>query len=286
MLFIDLNATLIAGVMAQLSTQKNTEINEDLIRHLVLNIIRTHVKSYKKDYGQVVLCSDSRKYWRKEVFPHYKANRKVKRDESGLDWNLIHTAMNKFKVELKENFPYKFIEVEGAEADDIIGTMVPRVVQSENVLIISADRDFLQLQQYTNDKYSVQQYSPAQKKMLVSKVPALELKVKIITGDAGDGIPNILSNPDVFVTGGRQATMTAKRLSYFTEQQVSQYEDTKAQTGFSRNQMLIDLTMIPSDLKEKIINTVDSTIPAPRRKILDYFVEHRLKNLMEVIEEY
>ena len=154
MILVDLNQVLLAGLMAQIANQKG-KLDEHLIRHMVLNIIRTHVKNFKADYGEVVLCCDNRKYWRKEFFPFYKANRKKTRDKSNLDWHLIFDMLAKFKQELKENFPYKVLDVEGAEADDIIGTLVPLYVAHEKILILSSDGDFLQLQQYGNN---VKQY--------------------------------------------------------------------------------------------------------------------------------
>ena len=195
MILVDLNQVLLAGLMAQISAQKNTTLNEDLIRHMVLNIIRTHVKNFKGEYGEVVLCCDNRKYWRKDFFPFYKANRKKTREKSDLDWHLIFDMLAKFKQELRETFPYKVIDVEGAEADDIIGTLVPIYSQHEKVLIISSDSDFHQLQQYGN----VKQYNPSQKKFVKSENPLMDLKEKIIRGDKGDGIPNVFSPSDCFV---------------------------------------------------------------------------------------
>ena len=177
MLLIDLNQVLLAGLMAQIANQKNKTLEEDLIRHMVLNIIRGHVKNFKGEYGEVILCCDNRKYWRKDFFPFYKAGRKKTREKSDLDWHLIFDMLSKFKQELKDNFPYKVIDVDGAEADDIIGTLVPRYALTEKVLILSSDGDFLQLQQYGSN---VKQYNPSQKKFIKSPQPLLELKEKII----------------------------------------------------------------------------------------------------------
>ena len=187
MILIDLNQVLLAGLMAQIANQKNSNLDEDLIRHLVLNIIRMHVKNFRKEYGEVVLCCDNRNYWRKEFFPFYKAGRKKAREKSDLDWHIIFDMLAKFKQELRENFPYKVIDVEGAEADDIIGTLVPRHIMHENILIISSDGDFLQLQQwnnYLNCGHIVKQYNPAQKKFIISEDPVKELKMKIINGES------------------------------------------------------------------------------------------------------
>ena len=279
MILIDLNQVLLAGLMAQIANHKG-KLEESLIRHMVLNIIRTHVKNFKTEYGEVILCCDNRKYWRKEYFPFYKANRKKTRDKSDLDWHLIFDILGKLKQELKDNFPYKVIDVEGAEADDIIGTLVPIYSPHQKILILSSDGDFLQLQNYKD----VKQYNPSQKKYVKSENPILELKEKIIRGDKGDGIPNMFSPSDCFVRDLRQKPITQKTLEKYLSEDVKNFSYDEA-VNFGRNQTLIDLTFIPQEIKEKIINTYEETKPA-KGKLLNYFIEHKLKNLMEVIEEF
>ena len=281
MILIDLNQVLLSGLMAQISNQKSVKLDENLVRHMILNILRMHIRNFRKDYGDVVLCCDNRKYWRKEYFPFYKAGRKKTREKSDLDWHLIFDMLAKFKLELKENFPYKVIDVEGAEADDIIGTLVPRYANSEKILILSSDGDFLQLQKYSN----VKQYNPAQKKYVKSENPLLELKEKIIRGDKGDGIPIMFSPSDCFVRDLRQKPITKGVLEKYLNEDVVNWNETD-KANYSRNATLIDLTQIPSDIKDRIINTYDETVPAKRNKLLNYFIEYKLKNLMEVIEEF
>jgi 5'-3' exonuclease len=282
MILVDLNQVLLSGLMAQISNQKGIKLDEGLVRHLILNILRMHIRNFRREYGEVVLCCDNRKYWRKEFFPFYKAGRKKTREKSDLDWHLIFDMLAKFKSELRENFPYKVIDVEGAEADDIIGTLVPLYAPHEKILILSSDGDFLQLQYYGEN---VKQYNPAQKKFIKSVEPLIELKEKIIRGDKGDGIPNMFSPSDCFVRDLRQKPITKGVLDKYLKEDVSEYSETD-KTNYSRNATLIDLTLIPKEIKEKIINTYDETKPASRQKLLNYFIEHKLKNLMDVIEEF
>jgi hypothetical protein len=282
MILVDLNQVLLAGLMAQISNQKNTKLDENLIRHMVLNILRNHTKKFKAEYGEVVLCCDNRKYWRKEFFPFYKAGRKKTREKSDLDWHLIFDILGKLKQELRETFPYKVIDVEGAEADDIIGTLVPIYARDQKILILSSDGDFLQLQQYGPN---VKQYNPSLKKYIKSENPLVELKEKIIRGDKGDGIPNMFSPSDCFVRDLRQKPITKGALEKYLNESVETYSDTD-KANYSRNSTLIDLTKIPEEIKRNIINTYDETKPASRQKLLNYFIEHKLKNLMDVIEEF
>ena len=287
MILIDLNQVLLSGLMAQIAGQKNLKLEEGLIRHMVLNILRSHIKQFKKEYGEVVLCCDNRKYWRKDFFPFYKAGRKKAREKSDLDWQLIFDILGNLKQELKEYFPYKVIDVEGAEADDIIGTLVPHKIAEEDILILSSDGDFLQLQQFNGSfGNSVKQYNPTQKKYVESENPLVDLKEKIITGDKGDGIPNVLSSSDCFVRELRQKPITKNRMEQLLSENHESWQDENARIGFSRNQTLIDLSFIPEDIKKSIIDTYSITKPAPRMKLMNYFMEKKLKNLMEVIEEF
>lgn len=287
MILVDLNQVLLAGLMAQIANAKpKIELEEGLIRHMILNILRTHLKNFRGEYGEVILCCDNRNYWRKQYFPFYKAGRKKAREKSDLNWHLIFDMLAKFKTELKENFPYKVIDVEGAEADDIIGTLVPRHIMFENILIISSDGDFLQLQKYNTGKFKVKQYNPAMKKFIISTNPEMELLEKIIRGDKGDGIPNILSPSDCFVREIRQSTISSVKLDKFLNEVYTSWNDNVAMEGFARNRILIDLSYIPTDIRDKIINNYEEVKPAPKGKILNYLIEHKLKNLMDVIEEF
>lgn len=281
MILVDLNQVLLAGLMSQISNQKGVTLDESLVRHMILNIIRTHIKNFRSEYGEVILCCDNRRYWRKEFFPFYKAGRKKAREKSALDWHMIFDMLGKFKLELKESFPYKVIDVDGAEADDIIGTLAPRYCKNEKVLILSSDGDFLQLQQYGN----IKQYNPSQKKYIKSENPLIELKEKIIRGDKGDGIPNIFSPSDCFVRDIRQKPITQTLIKKLLVEDCTEWK-CDIMAGYFRNQTLIDLTFIPTEIKQKIINTYDETKPATKQKMLNYFIEHKLKNLMDVIEEF
>lgn len=280
MILVDLNQVLLSGIMAQIS-DRSVKVEESLVRHLVLNILRTHIKQFKSEYGDVILCCDNKRYWRKEFFPFYKAGRKKAREKTELDWQLIFEILGKIKQELKDYFPYRVIDVDGAEADDVIGTLAPKFSNHEKVLILSSDNDFLQLQVYKN----VKQYNPATKKFVKSENPVLDLKEKIIRGDKGDGIPNIFSPSNCFVLEQRQKTITKNKLEQFLNEHHSQYDES-SRIGFSRNQTLIDLNCIPDNIKQSILYTYDNVKVPPKSMLINYFMENKLKNLMEVIEEF
>jgi len=276
---VDLNQVMISGLLAQVNARQKLE--EDLIRHIVLNTLRSNVKKFR-EYGEIILCCDSRNYWRKQIYPHYKAHRKSAREKSPLDWNLIFKVLNKIKQDLKENFPYKVIEVDGAEADDVIGTLAPRLSASERVLILSSDADFKQLQKYDN----VKQYNPMLGIYVTSKHPTKDLKEKIIRGDKGDGIPSILSPDDVFVAGRRQPPISKKKLDVWLENSPKDCLSEEEYRNYIRNDTLINFDNIPTAIKENIIKEYDESKPSTKQKLYKYFVENRLINLLECIEDF
>lgn len=280
MILIDFNGVLISGILGILGSDTKLKMNEATVRGLAWNILRHNHRTFAGEYGEMVICCDARKYWRKEVFPYYKANRKKMRESSTQDLMLLFELLGPIREEMKQYAPYKMIEVDGAEADDIVGVLGPRHA-SEGVLIVATDGDFLQLQKYPG----IKQYSPTKKKFIKSATAAHDLKEKIIRGDKGDGIPNILSPGDSFVNGIRQKVLTESRFTTLLNTHPDEYDDV-SKYGFTRNQMLIDLSYIPKELAGKIITAYDETHPAPKNKLLSYFIEKRLTTMIDVIGDF
>ena len=281
-ILIDLNQVLISNLMMQIGPNK-TNLDENLIRHMVLNSLRSYTRQFKTKYGDIIVACDSKKYWRRDIFPFYKAHRKTDREKSGMDWHLIFQTLNKIRDELKENFPYKVIDVEGAEADDIIGVLAARMSAHEDVLILSSDKDFMQLQKYPN----VVQYSPILKRFIKSDNPNEYIKEHIIRGDRGDGIPNFLSADNTFVAGERQKVINKKKLTEWINGDPTKFCVTDNMLrNYKRNQMLVDLDYIPDDISKKIVEAYDTPKTGSRQKMLNYFIENRLKNLIECLDEF
>lgn len=283
MILIDLNQVLISNLMQHINGDPKFKIEEALVRHLVLNSLRSYIKQFKSKYGHVVICCDSKKYWRRDVFPFYKSNRKKSRDASEFDWGIIFECLNKIRDELKLYFPYRVLEVEGAEADDIIAVLTARYSASEDVLILSSDKDFVQLQKYKN----VQQYSPILKRFIRTEDPHMFVKEHIIKGDRGDGIPNFLSPDNTFVLGERQKVINKKRLTEWINSSPEDFCTTDLmQRGYKRNQMLVDLDYVPDTLKQKIVEAYETTKPSTKSNMLNYLIENKLKALIEVADEF
>jgi len=282
MIIFDYNQVAISNLMEQIGSSK-VSVDESLVRHMILNTIRTYVKKFKAEYGtDIVIACDNKKYWRRDVFPHYKAHRKKARDSSGHDWNSIFECLNKIREELRSHSPYKVIEVDTAEADDIIAVLSMRHSATQKVMILSSDKDFAQLQKYPN----VEQYSPILKKFIKEPLPSAQLKQLVIRGDKSDGIPNILSKDDVFVEGVRQKPITEAKIINWMNQRPEEFCNDEMLRNYKRNEMLIDLTQIPETLKQSIIDTYESTKGHTRQEFMNYMVANRLKNLIEVIDEF
>jgi hypothetical protein len=260
------------------------EIDENMLRHMILNTLRSNRMKFKDEFGELVICCDDKNYWRRNQFPYYKANRKKARTESELDWSAIFTALNKIRDEIKTFFPYRVIQIETAEADDIIGTIVHHEgVElnngAEQILVLSGDKDYIQLHKYAN----VKQYDPTRKRWITHSSPEKYLYEHIIKGDTGDGVPNILSPDNCLVVGERQRPITKKRLEEWED--INNMQD-EVKRNYLRNKALIDLSQVPANIKEAVMNEWLPDCNADRSQLLNYFIKNKLKNLMEVISEF
>ena len=281
MIIVDLNQVMISTLMMQIGNHKNIKLEEDLVRHMVLNSLRAHKVKFSAEYGEMVIACDDKNYWRKQVYPYYKANRKKDREASELDWNTLFESLNNIRQELKDYFPYKVIQVDHAEADDIIAVLVKEYHSQGKLLILSGDKDFGQLQKYPN----VTQYSPVLKKYISCTNPDLFLKEHILKGDSSDGIPNFLSEDNVFVMGIRQSPVTSKRLAGWILQEPEQFCNEAMLRNYKRNQKLIDLEFVPDDIKTQTLEQYNTQIK-DSSKLFNYFIQYQLKNLMEHINEF
>jgi hypothetical protein len=277
MILVDNNQIIIGSLFAQ--TRGGQEVSDDLIRHMVLNTYRILKKKFSKEYGELVICHDSGACWRKEFFPEYKGNRKKQKEKSPIDWDNIFTIFDMIRNEVRDNFPYKHMHIPHAEADDIIAILTKKYHQEEKVLIVSSDKDFQQLQRFPN----VKQYTPLHKKLLKCDDPKQFLIEHIIKGDSSDGIPNILSDDDSFVNEEkRQRPCGAKKMEIILEE----LENWSSERNWERNQTLIDFEYIPELMQVDIIDKFETQEVSSRSNIFNYMITHRLKNLMEVIEDF
>ena len=279
MIIIDYNGIAIANIMVQ-----KLAIDENVIRHMILNSIRMYRKRFGKEYGEVVLCSDAGGNWRKELFPQYKASRKKARAKSSMNWEEVFRITSMVREEIRENFPYKVMHIEGCEADDCIAQLVEETQEfgkAEDVMIISSDKDFAQLQRYNN----VKQYSPMQKKFIVEKNPRVVLEEHILQGDTSDGVPNVLSPDNTFTDGLRQTPLRKKLRDLLVEDPHSQGDE--IYRNYLRNKKMIDLRECPDTIKTDIINKFDKQDQIGNKaKVFPFLVNKQCRLLLENVQEF
>ena len=293
MIIIDYNQVAISNLMVEMGGRKDIEINLPLIRHMIINSIRSYKQKFGGKYGDIVIACDNRHYWRRRVFPNYKANRKKDREASGYDWTAIFEALSAVRDELDKFFPYPVVNVEGAEADDIIATLAEwsqsndlslgMFDEPKPLLVVSGDHDFIQLQKYSN----IKQYSPIQKKLVTpERSPESYVIEHIIRGDSGDGVPNVLSDDNCLVESRRQKPIQTKKLEEWIKDPSTLPQDDEFKKNYDRNRVLVDLSCIPMSVKEAIINNFVSQPKKDRSQLMNYFMQHRMKMMLEVISEF
>lgn len=297
MIILDYSQVCLANIFQFQSDLKKTGADPEaanIIRHAILTGIKSYKKRFGPHYGDIVLACDSKNYWRRGVFEHYKAGRKKQREASGLDWKLVFDTISEIREDLATYFPYKVIHVDGAEADDVIAALckwsqtnglIDRGIyeDKQQIMIISSDGDFKQLHKYDN----IKQYSPIQKKAVVCNDPAAYLHAHIAkAGD--DGIPNVLSPDAVFVTeGARQKKMMADRLEEFTIKGRDACRTDEERRNWDRNNMLINFDCIPEDVERRIMEAYINCNPVKDKMgIYNYLVKKRCRLLLDEIEEF
>lgn len=297
MIILDYSQVALSNIFQFQNDLKKDRANPDavnIIRHAILTGVKYYKKKYGRTYGEVVLACDGKQYWRKDIFPYYKASRSKTREKSDLDWKLIFDAISQIREDIAEHFPYQVLHFDHVEGDDVIATLCKwtqtnglidhgMFEDKQPVMIVSSDGDFKQLHKYDN----VKQWSPIQKKMVACDNPVAYLAEHIAkAGD--DGIPNVLSPDDVFVTEGvRQKKMTSKRLADFIELGRDACQTEEEQRNWDRNNQLINLDNIPANIQEEIIATYTGTKPkGDKMSIYNYLVKHRCRLLLDEIEEF
>ena len=298
MILIDYSQVALATILTFQRELRGTEDEvKNLIRHVTLSTIKSYKKKYGKEFGQVVIACDGRKYWRKEIFEHYKAGRKKARDASDLDWKLIFDTLSEMRDDLVKFFPYKVIHVDRAEADDVIATMTKwlqsnelvqqgLVEDAQKILILSSDKDFKQLQLLEGE---VKQWSPMQKKYVTASKSEIKTWMieHVAKGDSGDGVPNVLSADDVFVKGERQKVMSAKRLEEFLEKGKDACRTDTERRNWDRNEKLVLFEYIPEDIQNEIVQTYLNSKPnTDRMAIMNYLMEKRCRLLLDDLQDF
>lgn len=298
MILVDYSQVSLAAILTFQRELKGTESEvKNLIRHVTLSTLKSYKKKYGGEYGELVICCDGRKYWRKEAFAHYKASRKKNRDASDLDWKLIFDTLTEMREDIATHFPWRVIHVDRAEADDVIACMSKWLQANQlkteglmedpqKVLILSSDKDFKQLQVYDN----IKQWSPMQKKYVTATKSELKAWMieHIVKGDAGDGVPNILSPDDIFLQEGvRQKPISAKRLEEFIALGFDACRNDDERRNWHRNSTLVAFEHIPEDVNESIVDAYLNNKPrGDKMAVMNYLIQHRCRLLLDELDDF
>jgi 5'-3' exonuclease len=284
-ILIDVSQIIIANMaIAQFEAKRDkTVIDEYFVRHMILNSLRLYNQQFKTYYGEMIICCDTKDTWRKKTFPYYKAKRHEDKEESPIDWSMIYHTMDGMISDLKQFFPYKVLKVDDCEADDILGILAANL--KEPMVIVSGDKDMGQLLRYPNVK---QLFHPITKKFIEIKDPASYLKELIIRGDKTDGVPNILSDDDTFVNEDkRQKSIFEKKLEVWLNKEPRDFcENNAVLANYGRNRILIDLECTPVELQDNIMDAYRQPANGNKQTITQYFMAHRMRNLLAVIGQF
>ena len=295
MIIVDFNQTAISTFMAETKGRTDIELNVPLLRHMIVNAIRGYKVKFGAEFGDIVIACDNRHYWRRKAFPYYKASRKKAREASGHDWGALFDALHSIRQELEEFFPYPVIDIDGAEADDVIGALAEYSqglgesvglfddIEAQPLLIISNDHDFKQLQKFKN----VKQYSSMKKGFVKLDCSPEQILIEhIIKGDKGDGVPNILSADNSFVDGIRQKPIRKALLDEWKTKKPVDFVNGDMAHGYNRNSLLVDLSKTPQEIKDAVINSFEKQQGKTKTDLLNYFIKYRMKNMIEVLEDF
>ena len=290
MIVIDLSQTLYASILAY-DIKSPDKIDINLFRHLCLNAIHNILSKFKFDYGnKIIIACDSKVNWRKDLFPYYKYNRKKSRDNSNIDWSKIFENFEIIKDEIKQVFKhYKTIEVEGAEADDIIYCTAKYCYnRNEKLLIISSDKDLVQLQKYNN----IKQFDSIRKIYKETDDPIKFLEYQVFKGDSSDGIPNILSPSNTYYTGIRSKPLRESKIKEWLDDPAFTFNPKQVlgediYNRYELNNKLIDLSNLPKNLFEEKTSIIESPFNSrDNNELLDYMCKNRLSNLIQHIQDF
>lgn len=302
MIIIDYSSTAIAtltgGFMDELNTSDYEKV-ENIARHAILSTIKSFKKRFSDKFGdKIVIAVDNKHYWRRDYFSAYKHGRKKAREESGINWEFVHKAMDATKKDLIAHFPYIVIDVDGAEADDVIAVVSTTTLRQtsdvfslfddgepEKTLVITTDKDMSQLLIHKHIKI----WNPRlQKQITLDEKPEMFLKRLILTGDSGDAIPNVFSVANSFVDGIRQKPATEKKMQPLLDakQWCDATTDQALIDRIEQNTVLIDFARIPKWVQQNIIAAYNQPNTKNKMDVMKYLISKDMKLMLKDLEQF
>jgi len=158
------------------------------------NMVRKLRATYQPDYIAAVF--EAGKTFREEQYAEYKANRTEMPPDLGEQIPYIRRTLEAMRIPI--------LQYEGYEADDVIGAIAQRASQDYDVVIVSSDKDMLQL---VNDQ--VHMYNPVKEDVWYDPAAAEEFmgvkpsQVADLLALKGDSVDNIPGAPGIGDKGAR-----------------------------------------------------------------------------------
>ena len=207
MILVDFSSTIHRMIHTSISNVKPTKEGDKyktsefigLTKYYILQDLFNIKREHGTNFGDLVICLDrsSNGYWRKDFYPGYKVSRKKNREVSIIDYYEVFAEIDQLIEQIRINLPWKIVEVQKAEADDIMLVLSREYNKFEKILLFSPDKDMLQAQRDTDN---VKQYSSLTKKWMVpeNKHDHMEhwILEHVCLGDAGDEIPKVVDHTE------------------------------------------------------------------------------------------
>lgn len=261
MVVLDWSSVALTIAMGVFTYDRKLEPNK--LSSYIIQRTRGIIKDYSNPSASIIIGVDKAPYWRKSIFPYYKANRKVK-SESEFPFTEFFNISNSILEALKNNTDWKVIVEQGAEADDVCAACAKILDNESNLLIVSSDHDVTQvIDMYPNK--NIKQYS-MRRKTLISSSTYCKAE-HILKGDAGDGLPAYSQPDDIFINPPiekkRRKSITKSVIDSYKilgheqfkiEHNLSQYECER----LDMNRQIVCFDFIPDELMSNIITSITS----------------------------
>lgn len=209
----------------------------------------------------LTLACDGGNLWRKDIYPEYKANRVAAKEKLPIDWKVFGEVRDEVTEELEKYLPIRVLKLPRIEADDIATVIVEKLHKEQDFIAYADDGDWLQ-----NFKYEGYRQAKIRDGYEYKDVDVVKsLQLKILSGDDGDNIPNLVPGKGP-VKWGKVITECNGNLYKWTK-------ENNLLEAYERNQRLINFDYIPSDIKDSIwkMYTEKTVAKVNHMDLMDYF---------------
>jgi hypothetical protein len=269
--------------------------------HVALYSANKLFKQYKPD--RVVFAFEGGNNWRKEYTKNaisgvgYKANRV--QDKS---MEHLFELIKDFKDVMANYTSNVVLAVPGLEGDDVIGGYVQTYASpNDTIYVVSADRDFIQLLKYPNT-YLVDPNTGKFRNQPGDKDYCEDIDyfmfLKCVRGDGGDNVPSAF--PRVRESKIRAAYEDSYHRENFMnttwekpciDENGNPYKQTmRVGDLFVENQMLMDLSKQPTEIREYMLEQVKATVENPGKynnfRMLQFLGKHKLNQILNKLNDF